>query len=189
MTKDRFLTELENKLKRLPERERREAIEYYREYFADAGSEREQEVIAALKSPAHVASKILAEFASKKLHDHTQNADDTLDKKKRASTSSIGKIIVFMLLALFAAPIALPVLVLVAVCIFLVLITLGLVGIALFVCVFVFGILAVLTVFHAPLPALLLIGGALCALGCMIAVFQCVKFFISFILRKLSRRK
>ena len=59
MTKDQFLSELERKLKHLPADERADAVEFYREYFEEAGVENEQRVIAELKSPSHIASKSL----------------------------------------------------------------------------------------------------------------------------------
>ena len=49
MTKDQFLSELERKLKHLPADERADAVEFYREYFEEAGVENEQRVIAELK--------------------------------------------------------------------------------------------------------------------------------------------
>lgn len=58
MTKEQFLFQLEQKLLDIPEDERAEAIEYYRDYFSDAGPEKEQQVIAELGSPDKVAQSI-----------------------------------------------------------------------------------------------------------------------------------
>ena len=42
MNRIEFMTELERLLKEIPEEERREAIQYYEDYFADAGLENER---------------------------------------------------------------------------------------------------------------------------------------------------
>lgn len=58
MNKAEFLSELERLLSNVPENERLEALKYYEEYFADAGEENEQKVIAELESPQKIADKI-----------------------------------------------------------------------------------------------------------------------------------
>lgn len=58
MTKEQFLFQLEQKLLGIPEDERAEAMEYYRDYFNDAGPENEEQVIAELGSPDKVAASI-----------------------------------------------------------------------------------------------------------------------------------
>ena len=58
MTKEQFLFQLEQKLLDIPEDERAEAMEYYRDYFNDAGSENEEQVIVELGSPDKVAASI-----------------------------------------------------------------------------------------------------------------------------------
>ncbi len=65
MTRNEFISELRERLKRLPEQDRYEAVKYYEEYFDEAGPEREREVIEELRSPAHLASKILSDYAVK----------------------------------------------------------------------------------------------------------------------------
>lgn len=58
MNKDSFLKELERLLADIQESERKEAIEYYRDYFEEAGPENEQQVIMDLGSPGKVADII-----------------------------------------------------------------------------------------------------------------------------------
>lgn len=60
MTRSEFILELAAKLEGMPENERQDALQYYEEYFDDAGPENEQAVIAELKSPAAVAARIWA---------------------------------------------------------------------------------------------------------------------------------
>ena len=58
MNKAEFMKELERLLQNIPENERIEALNYYEEYFSDAGEENEQKVLAELESPQKVADKI-----------------------------------------------------------------------------------------------------------------------------------
>lgn len=58
MTKEQFLFQLEQQLLDIPQEEREEAMEYYRDYFNDAGEENEERVIAELGSPKKVAASI-----------------------------------------------------------------------------------------------------------------------------------
>lgn len=60
MDKRIFLDRLQMQLSDLTMEERREALEYYEEYFADAGEENEEEVIASLGTPEQVAEQIKA---------------------------------------------------------------------------------------------------------------------------------
>lgn len=58
MNKAEFMKELERLLQNIPENERVEALNYYEEYFSDAGEENEQKVLAELESPEKVADNI-----------------------------------------------------------------------------------------------------------------------------------
>lgn len=59
MDKEAFLRELEYLLSGVPGIEQEEALSYYRDYFEEAGPEREAEILAGLGSPARVAAEIL----------------------------------------------------------------------------------------------------------------------------------
>lgn len=58
MNKEEFLLRLERLLYDIPREEREEALEYYRNYFADAGEENEAAVLAELGSPEKAAAGI-----------------------------------------------------------------------------------------------------------------------------------
>ncbi len=58
MSRWEFMSQLEKLLLYVPIQEREEALQYYNDYFEDAGPEREQEVIASLGSPEQVAENI-----------------------------------------------------------------------------------------------------------------------------------
>lgn len=55
MSRWKFMRQLEELLSDISPNEREEALQYYNDYFNDAGRENEQEVIKALGSPEQVA--------------------------------------------------------------------------------------------------------------------------------------
>lgn len=91
MNQESFLLELKKKLRRLPKDEIDNILLYYKEYFEDS-EKSDEEVIQELGLPSSIASQILAEYAF----------DDT--KQNRGKGYSIFLII----LAIFAAPIGIP---------------------------------------------------------------------------------
>lgn len=58
MNRVEFMRQLESLLQNVAATEREEAIQYYNDYFDDAGAENEQAVIEALGNPARVAENI-----------------------------------------------------------------------------------------------------------------------------------
>ncbi len=66
MNKETYLQELQKALKILPQYDREEAIEFYREYFDEAGEENEAKVISELGEPKALAKKILIDVVDKK---------------------------------------------------------------------------------------------------------------------------
>lgn len=91
MNKNNFINELKRKLKNMPSQELEEAISYYTEYFEDAQIDDYTDVEKEFGSPSSVASQILADYAIK-------------DRPSKSQISSIW----FIILAIFASPIALP---------------------------------------------------------------------------------
>lgn len=64
MTRSDFMRELESLLWDIPIEERKEALQYYNDYFEDAGEDHEQEIIAELGSPEKVANIIKEELCA-----------------------------------------------------------------------------------------------------------------------------
>ncbi len=62
MNRIEFMTELAALLQDVPEEERRDAMQFYNDYFDDAGEDKEGEVIAELESPGKVAERIKADL-------------------------------------------------------------------------------------------------------------------------------
>ena len=96
MNKQEYMRQLEIKLKRLPKDDFERAIEYYEEYFAEAGEEHEQKAIEDLGSPQEAADQIIKDFAL------NYSKEPVKDVKSGMNALWVG------VLALFAAPLALP---------------------------------------------------------------------------------
>lgn len=64
MTKAEFLQELERELAGVSAQEREEALKFYREFFEEAGEEREEEVLRELGSPHRIANLIRANLGT-----------------------------------------------------------------------------------------------------------------------------
>lgn len=100
MNKEQYMNALKKRLRHLPKEEFNRAIEYFEEYFAEAGPGREQQAILDLGTPEEAADQIIQDFAVK----NTQ--EPIRDVKKGMRAVWVG------ILAVFAAPVALPILLL-----------------------------------------------------------------------------
>ena len=96
MTRTDYLTQLETYLNKLPEADRIEAMDYFKELFDDAGSEGEEELIASLGTPKEAAHDILSDLLDKKVNEAPAQKNDR-------------QLLHIALLALLAAPIGIPV--------------------------------------------------------------------------------
>lgn len=76
------MRQLESLLRNIPEAERQEALQYYNDYFDDAGVENEQEVIEALGNPARVAENIKRDWLG---------YGETIVKKPMASDRALAE--------------------------------------------------------------------------------------------------
>ena len=95
MTRTEYLTQLELYLKKLPQADQIEAMDYFRELFDDAGVEGEEELIASLGTPKEAAHEVLSNLLDKKIN------EAPAQKNNR-------QILHIALLALLAAPIGIP---------------------------------------------------------------------------------
>ena len=59
MTSGEYLKQLEKYLRKLPQSDYEDAMEYFTEYFADAGPENEQAVIKELGTPKQAAAELM----------------------------------------------------------------------------------------------------------------------------------
>ena len=95
MTREEYLRQLQHYLKRLPKEDYDSAMEYFTEYFEEAGPEGEQAVIAELGTPKQAASELLRNLLNEQI----------VQPRERRS---VGSVLMIALLAICAAPIALP---------------------------------------------------------------------------------
>lgn len=74
MNRVEFMDRLSLLLDDVSEAEREEALKYYRDYFEDAGSWNEQNVISELVSPEKVAETIKESLACETTYEHTEES-------------------------------------------------------------------------------------------------------------------
>lgn len=91
MNKGEFLSQLETHLSGMPENEKQEALQYYRDYFEDAGKEKEAEILASLGSPAEVAKNIREENRNGEWTESGYRADQASSDTYIVQTGSAGQ--------------------------------------------------------------------------------------------------
>lgn len=112
MNREEYMRLLTIALKDIPQSEKDEALQYYNDYFDDAGVENEQEVMKALGSPASLAESIMKEFSEgegkfenyRNTYEQTnyQNGymnNESGKSKKKMSGGMIALIVILLILA------------------------------------------------------------------------------------------
>lgn len=89
MTKEEYLTQLKRYLKKLPKEDYNNAMEYFTEYFEDAGPEGEATLMQELGTPKEAAYDIL---------------DNLITEKRNDPGTPIWKILLLTVLSICAAP-------------------------------------------------------------------------------------
>lgn len=114
MTKDTYLKELDKYLRKLPEQDYQDAMDYFEEYFEEAGPENEAQVITDLGSPKEAARDILGRL---------------LEDKKGDDSRLLGRngksILWITLLSIMAAPMAIPLVIAVLAILFAIVVTIA----------------------------------------------------------------
>ena len=117
MNREEYMKRLERALNGISESEKAEALQYYRDYFDDAGVENEQEVMEALGTPENLAETIKKEqMGQQDSFEQNVESEDTYvgatkeneDNKKKNKLSG-GTIAAIVILAILASPIILTV--------------------------------------------------------------------------------
>lgn len=98
MNRADYMKQLAYKLRRLPRPDYDRAMEYFYEYFEEAGTENEQQAIEDLGTPQQAAEQIIQDIARENLTPKNE------PRSVRRSLSTVWIVI----LAIFASPIALP---------------------------------------------------------------------------------
>lgn len=94
MTRTEYLDQLNQYLKKLPRKDYQEAMDYFVEYFDEAGPENEAKVIAELGSPREAAHEIMVNLL-----------DKMTEEDQSKSTKNVIQIAI---LSILAAPLAIP---------------------------------------------------------------------------------
>ena len=98
MTRTEYIAKLTKYLRKLPQKDYEEALEYFMEYFEEAGPENEAQVIAELGTPKEAAHEVISRLLDEKIIE---------DKSSLRNKTSI---LWFAILAVLASPVALPIL-------------------------------------------------------------------------------
>lgn len=96
MNRETYMRAMGHRLRRLPREDYEKAMEYFREYFEEAGPENEAQAIEDLGSPEIAANQLIQDYADEYANSKDRNV------KKNFTGVWVG------IMALFAAPIALP---------------------------------------------------------------------------------
>lgn len=177
-----FMKQLESLLQNISPAEREEALQYYNEYFNDAGEENEQDVIEALGNPAKVAENIKRDLSGsgygESTYQKTSASDKAIVEYRQTSTEdtskgnklSTGVIVLIVVLCVLASPLALGLgsgilgtLIGIIASWFGMILAFGAVAVLLLVTMLVLLILGIMCAFQAPLVGVVVLGiGLVC---------------------------
>lgn len=185
MNRIEFMEQLDKLLSELPEGERSEAMQYYNDYFDDAGPEHEQEILQELGTPERVAQIIKdglfdknsekVEYTETGYHGATyEKVMEIADRKKKSGGQtdnqgdSVAKILLIIVLAIVALPVVIGALgtlfgVLLAAAI--VIGVFALLGVGFIIGGIVMFIYGIVKLFVIPLGAVTLMGGGMVLAG------------------------
>lgn len=104
MDKQTFLRRLEEGLRQLPPEEREDILAYHREYFQDAGPDQEAKVIQELGDPDLLTRRLLSEYGEQPPASPPPPSQPQPEAPKKKRPSGV----LVAILAVLAAPIALP---------------------------------------------------------------------------------
>lgn len=124
MTKVDYLAKLDKYLRKLPKEDYQEAMDYFSEYFEEAGPENEAQVIAELGTPKEAARDIISRLLDEKIIDQ--------EKTPKSRVSMVW----LAILAVIITPVALPL----TLVLFLAVITILALGVAAIAVVLSFGV-------------------------------------------------
>lgn len=175
-----FMKQLESLLQNISPAEREEALQYYNDYFNDAGQENEQVVIEALGNPAKVAENIKRDLYGSGYGDNAyqraplgsravvQYQGDATQQTKKKEEMSTWMIVLIVVLCVFASPIILGVgssllgaLLSLIASWFMIIFSAGVAALVLLGVMLLLVIVGVICAFSSPLVGVALVGGGL----------------------------
>ena len=98
MTRTEYIAKLTKYLRKLPQKDYEEALEYFMEYFEEAGPENEAQVITELGTPKEAAHEVISRLLDEKIIE------------EKSSLRNKTTILWIAILAVLASPVALPIL-------------------------------------------------------------------------------
>ena len=98
MTRTEYIAKLTKYLRKLPQKDYEEALEYFMEYFEESGPENEAQVIAELGTPKEAAHEVISRLLDEKIIE------------EKSSLRNKTTILWIAILAVLASPVALPIL-------------------------------------------------------------------------------
>ena len=136
MKTDEYLRQLSKYLKKLPKADYDDAMEYFTEYFAETDENEAKKLMDELGTPKEAACDIISNILEKKI-DEKKQADSEKEQVDSDKKSVFG-VLWIALLAIFALPVATPLLISGLIVMFCVLLCVVLAVL----CVFLFGVCA-----------------------------------------------
>jgi len=170
MNKNTFISELSRKLKRLPKDEYDEAMRYYSEYLMDAGVDEMADVTPLVGTVDEVTARIFEGCTDKQM--------DKVAKEGGAKNST--RAIWYIILGIFAAPIAFPIALAVFIVFFVLVVVLFAVIIALLassVGVVLAGFAAIPAIFWAESGSMVCVLLGMACVSIAIGTLMCIAFY------------
>ena len=186
MKTDEYLRQLSKYLKKLPKADYDDAMEYFTEYFAETDENEAKKLMDELGTPKEAACDIISNILEKKIDEKKQA--DSEKKQVDSDKKSVFGVLWIALLAIFALPVATPLLISGLIVMFCVLLCVVLAVL----CVFLFGVCAaiagmaviaraIVTVKLSISSSIMLSGFGLAAIGVGIIIVLlgvlCVRLF------------
>ena len=186
MKTDEYLRQLSKYLKKLPKADYDDAMEYFTEYFAETDENEAKKLMDELGTSKEAACDIISNILEKKIDEKKQA--DSEKKQVDSDKKSVFGVLWIALLAIFALPVATPLLISGLIVMFCVLLCVVLAVL----CVFLFGVCAaiagmaviaraIVTVKISISSAIMLSGLGLAAIGVGIIILLlgvlCVRLF------------
>ena len=103
MNREEYMRRLEAALADIAPAERAEALQYYNDYFDDAGIENEADIMNSLGSPENLAETIKKEQTDSK-EDSEEIVETTVQEEKKKNKLSGGMIALIVVLSILASP-------------------------------------------------------------------------------------
>lgn len=189
-TKNEYIADLSYQLRNLPKDEFEDAIHYVEEYFDEAGADHVEQVLEELGPVHKLAATIRAESTIKNTANATSRHTSTTERAKEEfiprSRGNNFRNLWIIILGIFALPIALPILLTIAILIFTFFIVIGSLLFAAICCVIALLIISIPSLFSSiallgvNFPSgLVALGISLTSLGLGMLLLLAVAFIIS----------